>query len=283
MQQADTLRAYLPCGIGLRSAHVSEVMETRPSVGFLEVHSENYFGGGPKLRTLKTLRETYELSLHGVGLSLGRADDLCTEHLGRLKSLVDQFEPLLVSEHLSFSGINGHYVPDLLPVPLHEFMLQKAIDHIDQSQNHLGRKILIENPSNYLKYDNSSIPEPEFLCALSQRSGCGILLDINNIFVSSQNLNFDPYVYLDMIDPYADIGEIHLAGHTDDRAHSGLLIDTHSKTVSEPVLELYTYALRRFGHKPTLIEWDMELPPLAQLVVEAKRADACAESVVAHV
>jgi len=257
-------------GIGLRAPHVAEVLSRPPAAGFLEVHTENYFGGGVKLRHLEALRRDYPLSFHGVGLSLGRADGLDEDHLGRLAALVRRFEPELVSEHLSWSAFGHFATPDLLPIPLTHEALDICAAHVARFQEVLGRTVLVENPSTYVTLDGD-YDEPAFLLALSARTGCKLLIDINNIHVSANNCHRDALAYLDALGDGAAIGEYHLAGHDD---IGGLLVDTHGKPVPDPVWALYDEALARFGDRPTLIEWDSDLPPLDRLMAEAATADA---------
>ncbi len=257
-------------GIGLRAPHYRELTERRPDVGWVEVHSENYFGaGGQPLWFLERVRRDYPVSLHGVGLSLGSADALSHEHLISLKALIERFEPCLVSDHLSWSATGGRYLNDLLPLPYTDEALQVFCDHVSQAQEFLGRRMLIENPSTYVIYRHSTIPEWEFLSAVAERTGCGILLDVNNVYVSATNHGFDPLAYLAAI-PVAPVEEIHLAGF-DQGEHC--LVDTHGKPVAEPVWSLYAAAVRRFGSVPTLVEWDTDLPSLDVLLAEAAKAD----------
>ncbi|MFH0341997.1 MAG: DUF692 domain-containing protein [Chromatiales bacterium] len=265
-------------GIGLRADHYREVLETRPAVGWFEVHSENYFGaGGLPLHYLEQVRAEYPISLHGVGLSLGSADPLNPEHLRRLKNLVDRFAPGLVSEHLCWSSIGGRYLNDLVPLPYTEEALGHMVARVSEVQETLNRHILIENISSYLEFSASSIPEWEFLREVAQRSGCGILLDVNNIYVSARNHGFDPRQYLRSI-PGGLVEEIHLAGFTVNRFEGGeILIDTHNHPVAEEVWGLYALAIERFGPKPALIEWDADLPPLGVLLAEAGKADRIQE------
>jgi uncharacterized protein (UPF0276 family) len=264
-------------GIGLRAIHYHEVLETLPAVGWLEVHSENYFGDGPPLHYLERARAHYPLSLHGVGLSLGSTDPLGQSHLGQLDALVRRVEPFVVSEHLSWSSVGGRYLNDLLPLPYTEEALAHVAERIVQVQEFLGRQILVENVSSYLQYQDSTIPEAEFLAEVSRRSGCGILLDVNNVYVSATNHGFDALAYLDAV-PVEPVREIHLAGYSVNRFEDGeILIDTHSRRVAEPVWALYRCALERFGAAPTLIEWDADIPPLAVLLAEARRAESCLE------
>ncbi len=268
-------------GIGLRSVHMVEIMETRPAIGFLEVHAENYMTGSPALGALETLRRDYPISIHGVGLSLGSAGALDRDHLARFRSLVDRIDPDLVSEHLSWSGFAGTYVNDLLPLPYTEESLEVVSAHIDDAQTALGRRLLIENPAAYLRFRNSAIPEAEFLAELVRRTGCGILCDINNLYVNADNFGFDPWAYLTAL-PARAIGEIHLAGHhRADVDGRSILIDDHGSAVAKPVWDLYAHALDRFGPKPTLIEWDSRLPALAVLLGEARYADRIGTMTVA--
>jgi len=259
-------------GIGLRFAHHHAVLAERPAVAWMEVHSENYLGGGRSIAQLEAVRRDYPISLHGVSSSLGSADGLDATHLARLRGLVERIEPGLVSEHLSWSRIDGTYLADLLPLPLTEEALAAVVRNVETAQEHLGRPILVENPSSYLRFRHSTIPEWEFLRALAERTGCGILCDVNNIFVSCTNHGWDAAAYLAAL-PVAAIGEIHLAGHAT-RAVDGvtLRIDDHGSRVAPEVWALYRAALDRFGRVPTLIEWDRNLPPLAVLVDEASIA-----------
>ena len=260
-------------GIGLRAPHVGELLATRPAVPWLEVHPENYMSGGPALVLLDAVRREYPVSLHGVGLSLGTAGDIDARHLRRLQSLVDRLEPCLVSEHLSWSTAGGAYLNHLLPLPYTDETLSVVADHIDEVQNALGRRILIENPSSYLRFRHSSMAEPHFLAELACRTGCGLLCDVNNIYVSAWNVDLDAGSYLDAL-PAPAIGEIHLAGHAaNDADGRTILIDDHGSPVTAPVWKLYQRALERFGSVPTLIEWDTDLPELSVLLGEASVAD----------
>jgi len=262
-----------PVGVGLRAPHVAEVMATRPAIAFLEVHTENYLGGGPAVAGLERLRHDYAVSLHGVGLSLGGADPLDRRHLMRVKGLVERIQPALVSEHLAWSVGGGAYLNHLLPLPYDESRLEATSRRIEQVQETLGRAILVENPARYLRFRHSPISEPEFLTELARRTGCGILLDVNNVYVSSYNFDEDPLAYLDAMTTGA-IGEIHLAGHaTNDADGRTILIDDHGSCVAEPVWDLYRRALARFGPVPTLVEWDTNLPELTVLLDEAARAE----------
>jgi uncharacterized protein (UPF0276 family) len=257
-------------GIGLRSRHVSEIAATRPELAFLEVHAENYMAETPASGRLLELRRGYPVSLHGVALSLGSAEELDRGHLSRFKALIELLEPMLVSEHLAWSAIGGAYLNDLLPLPYTEASLDLFCRHVEEAQQGLGRQLLIENPSSYLRYRYSPIPEAEFITEVARRTGCGILCDVNNIHVSAWNFGFDPIAYLEVL-PIEVIGEIHLAGH-----HAAedvdILIDDHGSRIAKPVWELHAAALRRFGPVPTLIEWDTNLPALEVLLDEAKHA-----------
>jgi uncharacterized protein (UPF0276 family) len=261
-------------GIGLRAQHHIDVLETLPEVGWLEVHSENYFAdGGPQREWLEQVRAHYPLSLHGVGLSLGSTDPLSMTHLRQLRRAIDRFAPALVSEHLAWSSVGDRFANDLLPMPYTDEALRHVAARVAETQDALGRQILIENVSSYVSFRCSELTEWEFLAALAFESSCGILLDINNVYVSSQNHGFDPLDYLAGIPPQC-VGELHLAGHSV-RMHGDrrILVDTHSASVCADVWDLYAHAIARLGPKPTLIEWDLDLPPLATLVAEAHTAD----------
>lgn len=258
-------------GIGLRHQHFQAMLATLPDIGWLEVHSENYFGaGGQPLYFLERLRAHYPLSLHGVGLSLGSADPLNLDHLGKVKALARRFSPALISEHLCWASVNGRHLNDLLPLPYTEEAFKQVCGHIRQAQDFLGRQILLENVSSYLQFTASTIPEWEFLAEVSKQSGCGILLDVNNIYVNSVNHGFNAQAFLDAI-PVDAVQEIHLAGFDD---NGQCLIDTHGKPVPAPVWALYRNAVARFGQIPALIEWDTDIPELTVLLDEAAKADA---------
>jgi len=263
-------------GIGLRLPHVTEIAATRPAIGFLEVHAENYMAETPALDRLLELRRDYPVSLHGVALSLGSAEELDRCHLDRFKALIERVEPMFVSEHLAWSAIGGAYLNDLLPLPYTEESLDIFCDHVEEAQEALARRLLIENPPAYLRYRHSSIPEAEFITEIARQTGCSILCYVNNIHVSAWNFGFDPIAYLEAL-PIEAIGEIHLAGH-----HAAedvdILIDDHGSRVAEPVWELYTAALRRFGPVPTLIEWDTNLPTLEVLLDDAHQAEELADA-----
>jgi uncharacterized protein (UPF0276 family) len=261
-------------GIGLRALHHLKVLAEAPAVAWFEAHTENYFAdGGAHVEALVRIRANYPLSLHGVGLSLGSADPLDIRHLERVRRAVHRFEPALVSEHLSWSSVDGRFANDLLPLPYTEEALRHVSLHIAQAQDFLGRRILIENVSSYLQFDCSRMPEWEFVSAVAAESGCGILLDLNNIYVAAHNHGFDAQRYLDAMDPRAVL-EIHLAGHSAvEFEGQELLIDTHGTPVCDAVWNLYRAALRRFGGVPTLIEWDTDIPALEVLAAEAAKAD----------
>ncbi|HLJ62808.1 MAG TPA: DUF692 domain-containing protein [Stellaceae bacterium] len=260
-------------GIGLRFPHHRAFLETRPKIAWLEVHTENYMGGGEAPSLLEAIRRDTPLSLHSVALSLGSAEGIDEAHLARLDAACARFEPGLVSDHLSWSVSEGVYLADLLPLPLTEEALAVTSRNIARVQARLRRRLLIENPSTYLEIDHSTIPEWEFLNELARRTGCGLLCDVNNIFVSCANHGWDAHHYLAALDASA-VGEIHLAGHAVRRLGGGkeIRIDDHGSAVPAPVWALFDEALTRFGPVPVLIEWDTNLPPLATLLAEAEKA-----------
>lgn len=262
-------------GVGLRAQHHLRVLSDSPNVAWFEAHTENYFAdGGAHIEALTRIRSMYPLSLHGVGLSLGSADPLNSLHLERVRRAVNRFEPALLSEHLSWSSVDGRFANDLLPLPYTDEALRHVSARISQAQDFLGRQILIENVSSYLQFDCSRMPEWEFLAGVAAESGCGVLLDLNNIYVAACNHGFEPLRYLDSIDPRS-VQEIHLAGHSRMQFEGrDLLIDTHGTRVCNAVWDLYRTALRRFGDVPTLIEWDTDIPALEVLMAEATKADA---------
>lgn len=265
-------------GIGLRSPHHADLLEVQPDLAFVEVHSENFFAdGGAQIEFLARVRELYPVSVHGVGLSLGSTDPLNREHLWRLQRLVQTTQPTLVSEHLSWGSVDGIYLNDLLPLPYTEEALSHMVERVRTVQDYLGQQILIENVSSYLRYAHSPIEEWDFLAALAEEADCGLLLDVNNVYVSSRNHGFDARKYLAKL-PATRVREIHLAGHSINRySDREILIDTHSRPVCDDVWSLYCVALERFGPTPTLIEWDADLPPLQGLVAEARKADRLLE------
>ena len=269
----------LRAGIGLRATHHREIVARRPDVGWFEAHSENYFARGGLLPgVLGKVREHYPLSLHGVGLSIGSTDPLDREHLAEIARLVHDFEPMLVSEHLSWGSVDGRFTNDLLPMPYTQEALRHMSDRVRQVQDFLGRQILIENVSSYLQFACSDIPEWDFLVALAHESDCGLLLDVNNVYVNAMNHGFDAYTYLNRIPRHA-VHEMHLAGHGI-RVIEGrdVRIDTHDAPVCDDVWALYAAAVERFGHVPTLIEWDSNIPTLDVLAAEAHKADRMTEA-----
>ncbi len=260
-------------GIGLRARHVGELLDRRPVVPWVEVHAENYMANAAALACLKEVRRSYPVALHGVGLSLGSAGPLDLRHLERLARLVESIEPCVVSEHLSWSGSGGVYLNQLLPLPYTPETLRVVAEHVEQVQERLGRRILVENPSSYLRFRHSTMPEAEFLGELVRRTGCGLLCDVNNVYVSAWNVGLDAEAYLATL-PAEAVGEIHLAGHAvNDADGVSLLIDDHGSPVSPAVWRLYRQALDRFGPVPTLVEWDTEIPALDMLLAEAHKAD----------
>ena len=256
-------------GLGLRVEHYRDFLEQQPRVDWLEVISENYLvPGGKPLFFLDAIRARYPMVMHGVSLSIGSCDPLDVQYLDELKALIDRIEPAWVSDHLCWTGVDHTNLHDLLPMPYTEEALQHLCRRVDQVQNYLGCPLVLENVSSYVQFTADEMPEWEFVAALLRRSGCQLLLDVNNIYVSSVNHRFDPITYLDAM-PAAQIRHIHLAGHEDRGDH---IIDTHDQPISEPVWALYEYAIRRFGPLPTLIERDDNLPPLAALLDELDMA-----------
>lgn len=260
-------------GIGLRFPHHQAVLDERPDVAFMEVHTENYMGGGTASRYLDAVRRDLPISLHGVGLSLGSFEGLDHAHLARIARVAERIEPSLISEHVAWSVVSGTYLADLLPLPMTEEALEVVCRHVEETQDYLQRRILVENPSSYLTFAHSTIPEWEFIAAIAARTGCGILCDVNNIYVSAHNHGWNASTYLAAL-PADKIGEIHLAGHTVRPLADGstVRIDDHGSHVIEDVWALYRDALDRFGPRPTLIEWDTNVPPLDVLLGEAAHA-----------
>jgi len=260
-------------GLGFKPEHFPAIRDTRPALGFFEVHAENYMGaGGPPHRMLTALRQDYALSLHGVGLSIGGAGRLNAGHLARLRALVDRYQPESFSEHLAWSSHGTGYLNDLLPLPYTPETLNVVCDHIDEVQTALGRRMLLENPSTYVIFEQSEIPETAFLTEIARRTGCGLLLDVNNVFVSCTNHRMDPRAWLADF-PVHLAGEIHLGGHAEEELPSGpLLIDAHGSPVADPVWALFAETVMRSGPLPTLIEWDNDVPIFAELMAEADRA-----------
>ena len=260
-------------GIGLRFQHHQTVVDTRPNVAWMEVHTENYMGGGTPLRYLDAIRRDTPISLHGVGLSLGSAEGIDPAHLERIRKVAERIEPGLMSEHIAWNVVGGTYLADLLPLPMTEEALNVVCRHVDQTQSYLKRRILVENPSTYIAFGSSIIPEWEFMTAVAERTGCGILCDVNNICVSAHNHGWNASAYIAAL-PRGIVAEIHLAGHSIRTFADGtsLRIDDHASRVCDEVWALYRQALARFGAVPTLIEWDNDVPPLDVLLQEAGRA-----------
>jgi hypothetical protein len=274
----DSQKARLPdaTGVGYKPQHFAAIMANAGCVEWLEIHAENYMGdGGRPLAQLRHLAERFPVSVHGVGLSIGGEGPLDPVHLARLAHLIDWLNPASFSEHLAWSTHDAHFLNDLLPLPYTGATLDRVCAHISQVQDTVGRKMLLENPSTYLAFAESEMPETEFLARIAQRTGCGLLLDVNNVFVSATNQQTSPRDYIDAF-ALSDIGEIHLGGHDVDRDDHGapLLIDSHSKPVVDPVWELYHYTIGVGGRRPTLIEWDNDVPEWDVLEAEAHRAAA---------
>ncbi|WP_153771869.1 DUF692 domain-containing protein [Labrenzia sp. CE80] len=274
----DRVSPQLPAraGAGLKGEHVPQILETRPDIGFFEIHAENYMGaGGVPHRQLEAIRRDYPISLHGVGLSIGAERPLDTAHLQRLKSLNERYEPGLFSEHLAWSTHDTTYFNDLLPVPYDEATLSRVCDHIDVVQETLGRRMLLENPSTYIAFEQSSMTELEFLTQIVERTGCGLLLDVNNVHVSCVNHERSAEDYLDAF-PMAAVDELHLGGHAPDEDDAGrpLLIDAHDRAVDDAVWRLYERVVDHWGPLPTLVEWDNDVPAWPVLMAEAEAADS---------
>jgi uncharacterized protein (UPF0276 family) len=262
-------------GIGLRFQHHQVVLDANPVVPWMEVHTENYMGGGAPLRYLDAIRRDRPISLHGVGLSLGSAEGLDVEHLKRIHNVAERIQPGMMSEHLAWSVVAGTYLSDLLPLPMTEEALDVVCRHVEQTQDFLKRRFFIENPSTYLQFRHSTILEWEFISVLAARTGCGILCDVNNIYISAQNHGWDASRYLTAL-PARAVGEVHLAGHSVRNLPDGrtIRVDDHASRVPEEVWRLYREAIERFGAVPTLIEWDNDVPPIDVLLQEAERAQS---------
>lgn len=276
MLDATAPQSKLPsaAGVGYKPQHFGQILDDPGAVCWLEIHAENYMGdGGRPLAQLRRLTEEFDISVHGVGLSIGSETALDTDHLARLKHLIDWLNPASFSEHLAWSTHDSHFYNDLLPLPYTTETLTRICSHIDQLQMTIGRKMLLENPSSYLAFEESTWSEPDFLDEITRRTGCGLLLDVNNVFVSATNLGFSPQKY---IDDFAlnRVGEIHLGGHDADQDCHGqpLLIDSHGREVADPVWSLLGYTLLQSGPKPVLIEWDNDVPDWPILAAEARRA-----------
>ena len=280
---AITARArYRPpnmAGIGLRLPHLAEVVATHPAVPWLEVHPETFLANPHATELLTDLSRHYPISVHTVGISIGSVDGIDRAHLRRLRSFVDTIDPVLVSGHLAWSTNQGTFLNDLLPLPYDEEALRTVGAHLDEVRDGLGRPYLIENPSTYVAFGTSTMTELEFLNELVHRTGCQLLCDVSNVYLSAHNMGYDAYRFIDGL-PVAAIGELHLGGFTaeEDEASPGatLFVDTHASTIAEPVWDLYAHALRRFCPKPTIVEWDNDIPPLTTLLGEAARAGTVA-------
>jgi uncharacterized protein (UPF0276 family) len=282
----DALRSTrLPAapGVGYKPQHFAQILEHAEPVAWLEIHAENYMGdGGRPLAQLRHMSERFPISVHGVGLSIGSEGALDPDHLARLKHLVSWLNPASFSEHLAWSTHDTQFLNDLLPLPYTDATLARVCDHIDQVQEVVGRQMLLENPSSYLAFEESTWSEPDFLREISKRTGCGLLLDVNNVFVSATNLDYSPQSYIDEY-PLEKVGEIHLGGHDEDEDDHGrpLLIDSHGREVVDPVWALLDYVLDRSGPKPLLVEWDTDVPDWSILRAEAERAQMALERVPA--
>lgn len=270
-------------GVGLRSPHIPHILENstevKKKIGWFEIHSENYYAeGGNSIELLTKVRKDFPISLHSVGNSLGSAQKIDLNHLKKLKKLIEIIQPFLISDHISFGRINGKHLNDLLPLPYNKQSLEAISDNISIMQDFLQREILIENPSAYLAFKNSEMEEPDFINQVTKKTGCKLLLDVNNIFVSSQNnASFDSSDYLEKIDKKI-VREIHLAGHSkseifDGKKYQEILIDTHNDLVCDEVWEIYKNAIKRFGEIPSLIEWDQDIPEFKIFLSEAKKAE----------
>ncbi len=265
--QPDSLPKNL-AGLGLRFPYHQEILDTKPKIGWLEIHPENYFGGGEPLYFLEKIREHYPISFHAVGLSLGSVEPVDKDHIYQIKKLIDRFSPFQVSDHASWSATGNAHLNDLLPLPYTQETLKALCRNIQDVQDAFGQTILIENPSTSLAFISDEMSEPEFLNEVAHRTGCNILLDVNNIYVQSVNHDFNPHHYIDQINTNK-IKEIHLAGHTvETEGEHKLLIDTHNDIVCDDVWALYEYTLQKHGSHLTLIEWDQDYPPLSKLVEE---------------
>lgn len=263
-------------GTSFRFEHMQAILADQDAHGFFEIHAENYMGaGGPPHAALEAIREKFPVSLHGVCMSLGGPQPLAEDHLARFKALVERYQPAMISEHLAWSTHDETFMSDLLPLPYTQETLDHVASHVSQMQDSVGRKIFLENPSTYVLFEESTLSETDFLKAIVERTGCGLLLDINNVFVSATNHGYSAMEYLDQF-PLGDVGEIHLAGHAEQEDDEGalLLIDSHDGPVSDPVWTLYERVIERQGPIPTLVEWDSEIPAWDILKGEAKAAQA---------
>lgn len=260
-------------GVGFKASHFRDVISAKQGIGFFEVHAENYMGaGGPPLAQLERLCEDYRISVHGVGLSIGGAEALDEAHLNRLKVVVDRFQPALFSEHLAWSTHQGRYYNDLLALPYNAETLQIVCDHVDQVQMYIGRQMLLENPSSYIAFSETTMDEVDFISEVQRRTGCGLLLDVNNVYVSAVNMGIDAIDYIDRFQIDA-VQEIHIAGHAEAMGENGerYLIDAHNGAVADPVMELLSYTVQKTGSVPVLLEWDNEVPEWNTLSGEAEK------------
>jgi len=279
MAITQTSNRLLPdtAGVGLRLPHLAEVVATLPAVGWLEVHPENFLANPHATELLVELSRRYPISVHTVGISIGSVEGIDRTHLRRLRELIDALDPVLVSGHLAWSTNQGAYLNDLLPLPYDEESMRTVVAHLDEVQNGLGRAYVIENPSTYVRFRTSTMTELEFLNELVHRTACQLLCDVSNVYLSGHNMGYDPYGFIDGL-PAEAVTEFHLGGFTpeEDEATTGgtLLVDTHASSVAAPVWDLYAHAVRRFGAKPTILEWDNDIPALATLIDEVRRADA---------
>lgn len=266
-------------GVGLRLPHLAEVVAARPPAAWLEIHPENFLANAHATELLLSARQHYEISVHTVGISIGSADGIDRTHLGRLRAFIDAVDPVMVSGHLAWSSHGGAYLNDLLPLPFDDAALQVVASHLHQVQEAMGRPYLIENPSSYVGFSTSTMTEVEFLSEIVRRTGCRLLCDVSNVYLSAHNMGYDPCRYLDGLPAHA-IDELHLGGFTAEEDEGQpdvpLLVDTHAAAITPAVWDLYAYAVHRFGPVPTLVEWDNDLPPFSTLLAEASRADAIA-------
>ena len=271
----QTQRPYLGYGLGLRTDHYEDVLQTRPAVDWFEILSENYMvDGGKPIHYLTQIRELYPMVMHGVSMSIGSVEPLNMDYLKQLKSLIQRVEPVWISDHLCWTGVNGLNLHDLMPLPYTEEAIAHVVERVSRVQDFLGRQILLENVSSYVSYSDSQISEWEFLREIAARADCRILLDINNIYVSAYNHNFDPITYLHAI-PIERVYQFHLAGHTQ---QGNLIIDTHDHPIADPVFDLYARAVQRFGRVSTMIERDDNIPPLSELLDELDQVRSIAEN-----
>ena len=275
----DNSRPYLGYGLGLRKEHYDSVLKERPALDWFEIISENYMvDGGKPLDFLTRIREHYPMVMHGVSMSIGSVEPLDFNYLKRLKALINRVQPAWFSDHLCWTGVHGINLHDLMPLPYTEEAIQHVADRISRVQDYIGRQMLLENVSSYVSYSDSQVSEWEFLCAVAERADCLILLDINNIYVSAFNHNFDPHEYLSAI-PGERIYQFHLAGHTQE---DNLIIDTHDHPIADPVYDLYAAAVQRFGRVSTMIERDDHIPPLKELLAELDQVRQIAEAQFVH-